>query len=158
MMSASSGVFTRSAPWVWRRTSIILSESYSFIWQPNVRTKTLRGLPAGAGATGVTVGWDSARTEGARGSAGADAPAEGRLTEISCMVWAVTGVYPGGIRIQGSRYCSAPARNAQAISAAGSSFLGALTRSSRLTPSHMAMEAATNTEERRVGRERGARW
>jgi len=34
--SASSGVAVRDNPWVSRSRSEILSESYSFIWQPNV--------------------------------------------------------------------------------------------------------------------------
>src|SRR5690606_41168502 len=52
----------------------------------------------------------------------------------------------GQRRREGRRCCVARGET-YAISALGSSFLGAFTRSSRFTPSHMAMEAATKTEE-----------
>src|SRR5690606_413043 len=85
MMSASSGVLVSSRAWSPRSTSTILSESYSFIWQPNVRMYSLRA-PGRAGE-----GEAAAVVEGAA----AEAPA--RLIEVSCMAFAVTGVDPGGV-------------------------------------------------------------
>src|SRR5690606_40011351 len=85
MMSASSGVLVSSRPWSPRSPSTILSESYSFIWQPNVRMYSLRAPGrAGGGAAAAVV-------EGAA----AEAPA--RLIEVSCMACAVPGVDPGGV-------------------------------------------------------------
>ena len=84
MTSASSGLSVSSRPWSPRSTSAILSESYSFIWQPNVRMYSLR---AEAEAVAGTV---------AAGAAGAAAEAPARLIEVSCMACAVTGVDPGG--------------------------------------------------------------
>src|SRR5690606_10792663 len=76
MTSASSGFGVISRPWSPRNTSTILSESYSFIWQPKVRMYSLRAEAA----------------EGPDAAAGAPA----RLMEVSCMACAVTGVDPGG--------------------------------------------------------------
>ena len=48
MTSASSGRSVSSKPSASRSTSAILSESYSFIWQPNVRIYSLRAMEIGA--------------------------------------------------------------------------------------------------------------
>src|SRR5215470_235852 len=52
--SASSGRSVGSKPCAARRMSAILSESYSFIWQPNVRTKSFFVMLAAAGGPGLS--------------------------------------------------------------------------------------------------------
>ncbi|CFW09063.1 Uncharacterised protein [Bordetella pertussis] len=80
MTSASSGLSVSSRPWSARSTSAILSESYSFIWQPKVR---IYNLPRPwAAVAGVPA---------------SDGLAPSRLTVVSCMAVAVTGVDPGGV-------------------------------------------------------------
>src|SRR5690625_6762374 len=81
MMSACSGSEVSSMGPSSLRTSTILSESYSFIWQPKVRMKSLRAGPwAGrAVVSGAGVGC-------------------GKSVKLRYVSWlfAVTGVDPGG--------------------------------------------------------------
>src|SRR5690606_2033721 len=136
MMSASSGVLTSSAPSACRRTSTILSESYSFIWQPKVRIYTFLPLLSWAAsccaAEAAPPSEDSASSspdslcagglEGSEGSSGrirpggrggatgegAGVPCEGRLILISCMSNGRDGCSSRGRYEFGNNYCTCP--------------------------------------------------